>query len=62
MKKEKQFDKAIEILQEEVNNLRDLKEKGKFGLQQAEYSLKRLAEKLINKINNYNLTKLEEKI
>ena len=45
---QKKLEKSIEKLQEEIEKLRELHQKGRFGLTQAEFSLQRLATKLIN--------------
>jgi predicted nucleic acid-binding Zn-ribbon protein len=42
------INKSVEELEIEVKKLRELKEKGKFGLKQSEHSLKRLTAKLVN--------------
>ena len=47
-KMQKKLEKSIEKLQEEIEKLRELHQKGRFGLTQAEFSLQRLATKLIN--------------
>ena len=39
---------SLEELTKEIDRLRLLKARGKFNLQQSEYSLKRLTEKLVN--------------